>query len=330
MRFMTRPSLKAAASARQPASVFGRSIALEKRGGRRKLMNMQRAIFAAAVALFIFASCGLTLYGQYPGSTEDGDWRLPGMQSSPATPHSTLTSLHSDDFAFLSADQRATADRPEGNDTITVAELQHPLSGKTRSLLLKAQTAMRRGNFDECFQDLDKAIKINSAVPYVHSVRGAAYLLQGHVPEAVLELQQAVQVLPIPANYTNLAYAYLLSGDVELGEQELRRAIRFHSPLPQVRYLIGLLLLDRKPQVKEACENLQRARDLMPAVHMALAVCYVRDGQEVAANEQIRQVLGPANGSEFEFWRNWVGSVAARPRPSTAFGLYVQPTAKAQ
>jgi Flp pilus assembly protein TadD len=282
------------------------------------------------LALFIFASGGLALYGQFPMGPEAGDPWFPGMPPLFSPPHSGITSPPSDDFTFPSLEQTATPDEPKENDTVTVAELQHPLSGKARSLLLKAQAAMRGGNFDECFQDLDKAIKINSAVPYAHGVRGAAYLLQGHVPEAISELQQAVQVLPIPANYTNLGYAHLLSGDVELGEQKLRRAIEFHSQLPQTRYLMGLLLLDRKPQITEACEHLQRARDLMPAVHMALAVCYVRDGRDVAANGQIRQVLGPANESKFEFWKNWVSWVAAQPKPSTAFGLRIQSAAKTQ
>jgi Flp pilus assembly protein TadD len=208
---------------------------------------------------------------------------------------------------------------------LVIMDQEGPFAARQRELSIRDD-----GNFDECFRDLDKAIKINSAVPYAHGVRGTAYLLQGHVPEASSELQQAVQVLPIPANYTNLGYAHLLSGDVELGEQELRRAIQFHSPLPQTRYLMGLLLLDRKPQITEACEHLQRARDLMPVVHMALAVCYVRDGREVAANGQIREVLGPANESKFEFWKNWVSWVAAQPKPSTAFGLRIQPVAKTQ
>ncbi len=221
------------------------------------------------LVLSIFAGCALTLYGQYPGVPEAGNPWFPGMPSPPSTPRSILTSQEPDDFGFPNTEQPATEDEPRGNDTVTVAELQHPLSGKARSLLLKAQTAMQAGNFDECFQDLDMVMKINSAVPYVHGVRGAAYLRQGHVSEAITELQQAVQVLPIPANYTNLGYAHLLSGDEELGEQELRRAIQFPSPLLQARYLMGLLLLDRKPQTTEACEHLRRARDLMLAFFIA-------------------------------------------------------------
>jgi tetratricopeptide (TPR) repeat protein len=264
---------------------------------------------------------GLVLYGQPPTPHDGGGFWFPGPPSSSSNPDSIAPVQAQDDIPFPPDDPPS-----QGSGTVTVAELQHPLSSKARPLLLKAQIAMRAGKFDECLENLDKAMKIASAVPYVHGVRGAAYLLRGRVPEAISELQQALQVLPIPANYSNLGYAHLLIGDEERGEQELRRAVEFHSPLLQARYLLGLLLLDRKPQNTEACDNLQRARSLMPAVHMALAVCYVRDGRDAAANGQIHEVLGPANESKFDFWKKWVNLVAAQPKPSTAFGLRIVKT----
>jgi tetratricopeptide (TPR) repeat protein len=209
----------------------------------------------------------------------------------------------------------------ESNAPITVAELQHPLSGKGRKLILKAQAELRDGKPDDCLADLDQAERIASAVPYAHGVRGAAYLLEGRFGDAISQLQEAVQVLPLPANYSNLGYAYLLTGDLDRGEEQLRRAVELHNSPPQARYLMGLLLLDRKPQNREACEDLQQAQNLMPVAHMALAVCYERDGKDAAADGQIHQVLGSANAPRFGFWKKWVSLVAAEPRPSIAFGL---------
>lgn len=68
----------------------------------------------------------------------------------------------------------------------------------------------------------------------------------------------------------------------------------------------------------------------MPAVHMVLAVCYVRDGRGVASDGEIHQVLGPANESKFDLWKRWVNLVAAQPKPSIAFGLRIQPKSKTQ
>jgi tetratricopeptide (TPR) repeat protein len=286
-----------------------------------------RGSFAEALrtlGLLIIASYGSAVFGQFPVAIDASDPALAGDSLSShsgiapfnyleATPHDP-----NDEFGFPSAEPR------EGKGAISVAELQHPLSGKGRSLILKAQIDLRAGKVEACLQDLDQAMKVAAAVPYVHGVRGAAYLLTGRYPDAISELQLAVQVLPLPANFSNLGYAYLLTGDMEQGEQELRRALELHSSPPQTRYLMGLLLLDRRPQNREACEDLQRAQNLMPAVHMALAVCYVRDGNEDAANGQIREVLGPANASMFEFWKKWVSSVGAQPKPSAAFGLRTQ------
>jgi len=225
----------------------------------------------------------------------------------------------------------ASTDKPfdPGQATVSIAELQHPLSGKAKSMLLKAQAALQAGKFPECLQDLDQAMKIPSAIPYVYGIRGAAYLASGEVAKALPELQQAVQVLPVPGNYSNLGYAYFLSGDRDLGEEQVRRAIESPNAPLQARFLMGLLLLDRKSETDEACDDLDRARDLMPSVHMALAVCYARDGMEDASNSEIRQLLGTTRASMFEFWKRWVTSVAAEPDPAVAFGLrpHSEPTA---
>ncbi len=226
----------------------------------------------------------------------------------------------------------AFTDKPfdPGQATVSIAELQHPLSGKAKSILLKAQAALQAGKFPECLQDLDQAMKIPSAIPYAYGLRGAAYLKSGDVAKAIPDLQQVVQVLPLAGNYSNLGYAYLMSGERELGEEQVRRAIESPNAPLQARYLMGLLLLDRKSQTDEACDDLDRARNLMPKVHMALAVCYARDGMEDASNREIRQLLGTARASMFEFWKTWVIAVAAEADPAASLGLrpHSQPTAR--
>jgi tetratricopeptide (TPR) repeat protein len=161
-------------------------------------------------------------------------------------------------------------------------------------------------------------------------VRGAAYLLTGRIAEAIPELQAAVQVLPLPANYSNLAYAHLLNGNLDQGEQDLHEALRVSDAPPQAHYLMGLVLLDRKPQNTEACDELYRAQSLMRAVHAALAVCYRRGGQEDSAIRQIHDLLSGSDQSSFNFWKHWVDSVAAETHPSSAFGLRTQPQPERQ
>lgn len=280
------------------------------------------------LTLLAFAFYGVSAFGQYPGVPKQNDSPFPGGPALAAnsvamrgTRESSLqSSLPDSNGASLFPDLR---DDP-GRGTISVVELQHPLSSKGRRLILKAQDDLRKGQIGQCFKDLDKAMKVRSAVPYAHGVRGAAYLLAGRTADAIPELQQAVQVLPLPANYSNLGYAYLLNGDADRGERALRQALQLHNAPPQARYLMGLILLDRKSQNAEACGQLFRAQNLMPTAHAALAVCYQRGGQEDAADRQIRDLLGPMHQSEFESWKKWVAALAAQAHPSSVFGVPIQ------
>lgn len=266
-------------------------------------------------------------YGQYPGNaqypnqsfgSEPPPWELPAPPSTPQEMDlqpSNPANANQDDL-FPETEEAEAA-----YGTVSVAELQHPMSRKARTLIQKAQTALRKGNLDECFSTLDQAMKERTAEPYVHGVRGAALLIKGRIPEAIPELEQAVQILPLPSNYSNLGYAYLLSGQVEKGEALVRRAASSPDAPLQSHYLIGLVELDSKAHVGDSCADLERAQNMMPAAHIALAVCYARDGRKYAADGQISKVLGPQNESWFEFWRKWVSSVAAQPAPAAAFGL---------
>lgn len=283
-------------------------------------------------SLFVFISAGFTVYAQYPGPAEKGvaafgaPDSVPNMDDSESA--NALYGAQNQQGSLLPPNDDPLfppTEASEGKGTVSVAELQHPLSRKARSLIFKAQTALHQGNMTECFQDLDKAMKERSAEPYVHGVRGAALLMTGHVADAIPELEQAVQILPLPANYSNLGYAYILNGQAEKGEDLVRRAASSPDSPMQSHYLMGLLQLDSKAHAGDACVDLERAQNLMPAAHMALAVCYAKDGQGNASEGQIRKVLGPQNESWFDFWKKWVTAVAAEPAPAQAFGLHLKP-----
>ena len=205
--------------------------------------------------------------------------------------------------------------------TVSAAELEHPLSRKGRKLIDKAQGDLKAGRIAEGIEDLNRASKERSAVPYVHSMLGETYLRTGRVKEALPELETAVQLLPMAANYSNLGLAHCLSGDCEQGEAEIRRALKLNSMASQPRYLMGVLQLDVKPPDHEACDDLSMAQREIPAAGLALAVCYVRAGEPVAADRQIRKFAGAGNDAQVAIWTRWVSIVAGEPRPSTAFGF---------
>lgn len=139
-----------------------------------------------------FNAVGFVLYGQPPASHAAGNSWFPGPASSTPIPYWSPAPHAPGDVPY------SVEDPPAGKGTITVAELQHPLSRKARSLLLKAQTAMRAANFEECSQDLDKAMKIKSAVPYVPGVGGASYILRGRIPEAISDCSGQCKYCRLP------------------------------------------------------------------------------------------------------------------------------------
>lgn len=276
----------------------------------------------------VLLSCGSSvLLGQYPGPADNSvnsgfSWTMPQAEGSLSK--KSLSQVDGSDNSNEPDSRDETASLPYGggaSGTVSVAELRHPLSGKARALIQKAQMALIAGNVDDCLQELDAAVKERSAIPYIPGVRGEAYLFSGRVPEAIAELRLAVEQLPVSANYSNLGFAYILNGDIDEGEQNLERALELKDVL-QTRYLLGLVLLDLKPRNAEACDQLDRAQNLIPEARVALAVCYERGGSEAAAARQVRDFLGPARESEFDEWKKWVDTVATEARPSGRFGLH--------
>jgi tetratricopeptide (TPR) repeat protein len=273
----------------------------------------RRALDRRALKLLLLAGCTVHLYGQYAGPPDP----LGG-------PHGGLTTLERQIQQPDSDSAPPATVRQDAPNTVSVAELRHPLSRKGQALIAKAQNDLHAGKTEEARAELAKAMQEPSAVPYAHSVLGAMYLRLGRLPEAIAELGLAVQLLPIAVNYSNLGYAHWANGDTEQGEQELQQSLQLDHSSPQAHYLLGLLLLDRRSRNHEACEQLQWAQRTVESAQMALAVCYAQGGQDDAADRQVKKFIGSGDDARFAFWKRWVSWVAVQPRPSLAFSLGLQ------
>jgi len=126
--------------------------------------------------------------------------------------------------------------------TISVDQLQHPLSRKGAGLLRQAQNFSAMGDHARAIEELQLALKERSAIPYAHSLLGTEYLRTNQVPAAIEALEQAVKMLPRTAvNYANLGYALFLMGSVERAEVELRRALDLDRNNEKTRRVLSIV-----------------------------------------------------------------------------------------
>jgi tetratricopeptide (TPR) repeat protein len=249
--------------------------------------NLQAAM--AALVLFATACC-LRL------SAEDTSTRIPTMDemwansqqmiSERGWPGSDGTQYQA--FPFSESYAR-DPELTQTGSTVSVEELRHPLSGKGRTMIEKAQRYSRSGDYSKAIQELNQALKEPSAEPYAHMILGYVYLKLRRTPEAVQELGQATSLLPrFPAGHSNFGYALCVSGKIERGLEEVDTALVLDPNLLKARFLKGVILLDRDSREHDGWENLQLAQREIPGAHLALALYYARHGQDVVAQQQLQ------------------------------------------
>jgi tetratricopeptide (TPR) repeat protein len=206
--------------------------------------------------------------------------------------------------------------------TISVAELRHTISRKGVKLLKKAESDLRAGKHDKVIEDLKLALEERSAEPYAHSMLGMEYLVLGKARAALPELTAAVQVLPIAANHSNLAYAlWLTGGDTEECLSQITQAMQLDPMSAQSHYVKGLILLDKHEYDHGTLRELQIASRDVRSAHLALAVYYRAAGQEEAAGQQLEEFLGPERAGELPRARRWLEYAFTEPHLSVALGM---------
>ncbi|GEM_PF-1557278 len=215
-----------------------------------------------------------------------------------------------------------SANPASGPSTVSVAQLQHPLSRKGRRLIQKVESYLRIGQRAKAKQELAQAIKEPSAAPYAHALLGTEYLKEGQPAAAIPELEDAARVLPIAGIHSNLGYALCLTGQAKRGEREFEEALRLDDTSPQAHFLFGVLLLNEKSREQEARHELDLAQNRMRSAHIALAVYHLRRGETEAAQEQVRAYLGPGRDGDFARYWQWACGAAERAHPAAAFGLW--------
>jgi tetratricopeptide (TPR) repeat protein len=180
-----------------------------------------RRFFVPFAALSITAA---SLWGQIP--------KFPSLGTLAHAEDSQEADVNNEIFFSGARAPEPQAFQPAG--TVSVEQLQHPVSRKGEKLLRRAHNFSAMGDHGKAIAELRLALGERSAIPYAHSLLGSEYLKINQVPAAIEALEEAVKLLPRnPVNHSNLGFALFLLGYADRAEQEVRRALDLDRALGQ-------------------------------------------------------------------------------------------------
>lgn len=154
--------------------------------------------------------------------------------------------------------------------TTSVAAMEHPLEGKSRENLIKAEKLLAKGDLVKGIALLEKLTTDRAAAPLAFAMLGTERLRAGEFDAAVQNLDAAVALDPgVPGYHSNLAYALAEQGRFEEGLKEARKALQLDPGHPRYRLVAGqiLLALGRKEEaefhLRKAAVDFSIARELL-------------------------------------------------------------------
>jgi tetratricopeptide (TPR) repeat protein len=197
--------------------------------------------------------------------------------------------------------------------TVSVRELQHPVSAKSKQMFAAAQKASEKGEYLKAVDILRGALTDAAAEGYARMNIGVAYLRAGQAAPAVPELKDAVRLMPEDAvARTNFAYALLLTRRAEEAEVEARGALRLDKNNSKARWVLGSILLARGLHVEEGVEDLRFASREIPKARVQLAQFYERTGQKAEAVRELREFLPQASDQDRQTVERWLSKLTAK------------------
>jgi tetratricopeptide (TPR) repeat protein len=197
--------------------------------------------------------------------------------------------------------------------TVSVRELHHPLSAKSKKIIAAAQKASAAAEYAKAIEILRGALNDPAAVPYVRMNIGVAYLRLGQPAAAIPELQEAERLMPDDAVvHTNFAFALLLVRRDDAAEVECRRALQLDRNSAKARWVMGSILLKKGSHEEEAVEDLRFASREIPKAKVILAQFYERTGQKDAAARELREFLPQASGEDRVTVERWLSKLTSK------------------
>jgi tetratricopeptide (TPR) repeat protein len=291
------------------SSVRGEVASDEPLTGNRLVVNLTESITRKAVDRAFVAGDGSFEFRNVP----PGSYSVELAASSGDAIFNMTVNLNSSgdriELRLPAGENKAGA--PAG--TVSVRELQHPLSAKSKRMFAAAQKASEKGEYLKAVEILRSALNDPAAEPYARMNIGVAYIRAGQAGLSVPELLEAVRLMPDDAvARTNLAYALMLTRRVEEAEEEARQALRLDKNNSKARWVMGSILLAQGSHVGEAVEDLRFASREIPKARVLLAQFYERTGQKAEAVRELREFLPQASNEERAKVEQWLSKLVAK------------------
>lgn len=197
--------------------------------------------------------------------------------------------------------------------TVSVRDLRHPLTSKSKRLFAAAQQAAAKGEYLKAVDILRGALSDPAAEPYARTNIGAAYIRAGQPAAAIPELKEAVRLMPDDAvARTNFAYALMLTKRTDEAQEQAQQALRLDKNSSKARWVLGSILLARGSRVEEGVADLRFASREIPKARVTLAQFYERTGRRDDAVRELRAFLPQASDQERATVERWLSKLAAQ------------------
>jgi len=157
---------------------------------------------------------------------------------------------------------------------------------------LSATILAASSDWDDALEECDRALQFGYETASLHLLRGNLYQEKQRIPEAIGELQQAVEMQPeVAESVAAFALTAMTATEPDRLVELLQQVLAARPDSPNALYALASLSL-RRNEPERAAELLEHLLQVAPArseVHYALAQAYRGSGRDAEAKEQMRR-----------------------------------------
>jgi tetratricopeptide (TPR) repeat protein len=157
-------------------------------------------------------------------------------------------------------------------------------------LLLVGQLWIEIGDYARSVEALHSALQADPSLARAHYFAGQAYTRWAHWPEAAVEFQSELAIVPSdPDAMYGLGFVDLQQSKVDDAARLFEQVVAAHPTHANSQYQIGKILLDRG-QVPDAIEHLEVAARLNPQadyMHYQLQIAYRKESRIADADREL-------------------------------------------